>query len=155
VPAAPTVAPAGSPPIDFQVLCFHDVTNPFSRNSFVFTSLQIPGGVGMNSHPPAALCLHGISIPMIPWRIIASQNVDAPCSRKAAYDPQNVCDHGDVVLGFALQQACAAQVLGRSRPFAPVSASNAPLGRDVSPGEVLHRASATGNRCGTKGKTIP
>jgi hypothetical protein len=27
-------------------LCFHILTNPFSRNSFTFTSIQTPGGVG-------------------------------------------------------------------------------------------------------------
>ena len=127
VSAAPTVDSAVPSAIDFQVLCSHDVTNPFFQNSFVFTSIQIPGGVGMNSRPPRDSGLRGKSIPMIRRRIIATQNVDAPCARRAVYDPQNVCDRHGVVLGFALQQAArAAQVLGRSRPFAPVSASNAP-----------------------------
>ena len=32
--------------IDLQVLYFHTLTNPFPRNSFRFTSIQNPGGVG-------------------------------------------------------------------------------------------------------------
>src|SRR6202047_553526 len=27
--------------------CFHHLTNPFTRNSFIFTSIQIPRGVGV------------------------------------------------------------------------------------------------------------
>ena len=30
---------------EFATLCFHNLTNPFSRNSFLFTSIQIPRGV--------------------------------------------------------------------------------------------------------------
>ena len=32
--------------IDFYRLCFHTFTNPFSRNSSLFTSIQIPRGCG-------------------------------------------------------------------------------------------------------------
>jgi hypothetical protein len=39
-----------SPPIDFLTLCFHSLTNPFSRNSFPFKSIQNPGVWGAN-HP--------------------------------------------------------------------------------------------------------
>src|ERR1700738_4227021 len=38
----PTLATRHSP----LPLCFHILTNPFSRNSFTFTSIQNPGGVG-------------------------------------------------------------------------------------------------------------
>ncbi len=30
---------------DLFPLCFHNVMNPFSRNPFLFTSIQIPQGV--------------------------------------------------------------------------------------------------------------
>jgi hypothetical protein len=36
-------------------LCFHNLTNPFSRNSRVFTSIQNPGGVPSNSRSPRQL----------------------------------------------------------------------------------------------------
>jgi hypothetical protein len=36
------------PPSTFSsLLCFHTLTNPFSRNSFIFTSIQIPRGCGV------------------------------------------------------------------------------------------------------------
>src|SRR5882762_11727684 len=38
------VAPRQS---DLSALCFHTLTNPFSRNSFLFTSMQIPWGCGV------------------------------------------------------------------------------------------------------------
>jgi hypothetical protein len=36
--------PASPVPIDFYFHDFHTLTNPFSRNSFVYTSIQNPGG---------------------------------------------------------------------------------------------------------------
>jgi hypothetical protein len=30
--------------------CFHTLTNRFSHNSFLFTSIQIPGGVPLSTH---------------------------------------------------------------------------------------------------------
>jgi len=35
----------GSVGFDLFPLCFHNVMNPFSRNPFLFTSIQIPQGV--------------------------------------------------------------------------------------------------------------
>src|SRR5712692_864586 len=32
-------------------LCFHGLTNPFSRNPFTFTSIQNPGGCGVKGSP--------------------------------------------------------------------------------------------------------
>src|ERR1700730_4951878 len=37
--------------IDFYFHDFHTLTNPFSRNSFVYTSIQTPGGVTGGSYP--------------------------------------------------------------------------------------------------------
>jgi hypothetical protein len=38
--------PSGPPwQSNLFALCFHNLTNPFSRNSFIFTSIQIPRGV--------------------------------------------------------------------------------------------------------------
>lgn len=145
-------------PSIFKFSVFMTLQTPFP-GTLLFSHLYKSPGVWTEL---AALCLPGKSIPMIPWRIIASQNVDAPCSTKAVYDRQNVCDRHGVVLGFALQQAArAAQVLGRSRPFAPVSASNAPLEESsISRKAYLLERFCTGRapRCerrGTKGKTIP
>jgi hypothetical protein len=53
--------------IDFLSLCFHGVTNPFFRNSFLFTSIQNPRGVNP--------CLKQISdslcsvLSVSPWQI--------------------------------------------------------------------------------------
>jgi len=33
---------------NWLALCFHTLTNPFSRNPFLFTSIQIPGEVGVS-----------------------------------------------------------------------------------------------------------
>src|SRR5260370_6906060 len=41
-------------------LCFHNLTNPFSRKPFGFTSMQNPGG-GPLSRFPAVLC---VSVPL-------------------------------------------------------------------------------------------
>jgi hypothetical protein len=35
--------------IDFYRPCFHILTNPFSHNSFIFTSIQNPRGVGISA----------------------------------------------------------------------------------------------------------
>src|SRR5437868_15360123 len=35
------------PTIDFYPDCFHQLTNPSSRNSFLFSSIQNPRGVGV------------------------------------------------------------------------------------------------------------
>jgi len=43
-------ASALSPFFDFLSLCFQNLTNPFSHNHFLFTSMQNPRGVGV--HPP-------------------------------------------------------------------------------------------------------
>jgi hypothetical protein len=43
--------------VDSLILCFHGVTNPFFRNSFIFTSMQNPRGVALlewQMHPRAA-----------------------------------------------------------------------------------------------------
>src|SRR5258708_36651916 len=44
-------------------LCFHNLTNPFSRNLFIFTSIQNPGGCGgaPSISAPCPLCLCGKS----------------------------------------------------------------------------------------------
>jgi hypothetical protein len=48
----------------FFALCFHTVTNPFSRNPFRFTSIQNPGGRGSSAlylatrHSPLPLSFH-------------------------------------------------------------------------------------------------
>ena len=36
---------------DFDRLCFHNLTNPFSRNPFIFTSIQNPRGVAPSTPP--------------------------------------------------------------------------------------------------------
>jgi hypothetical protein len=45
--AHPSESPRPSRTIDFQSLSFHKLTNPFSSNSFVFSSIQIAGGVAL------------------------------------------------------------------------------------------------------------
>jgi hypothetical protein len=42
-------ASALSPFFDFLSLCFQNLTNPFSHNHFLFTSMQNPRGVGVPS----------------------------------------------------------------------------------------------------------
>jgi hypothetical protein len=44
-------------------LCFHNLTNPFSRKSLVFTSIQIPRGVWRVLFPGCALCLGAPACP--------------------------------------------------------------------------------------------
>ncbi|SRR6266404_2475178 len=59
-------------PIDLQVLSFHTLTNPFSRNPFPFSSIQNPGGWRRpaRSSTPRSLCLParqaGLSVEELP-----------------------------------------------------------------------------------------
>jgi hypothetical protein len=56
VPSVASPAPTGSGwQIQFLfALCFHNLTNPFSRNSRVFTSIQNPGGCTLKQSASAA-----------------------------------------------------------------------------------------------------
>lgn len=42
--------------VDFLTLCFHNLTNPFSRNPFPFTSMQNPGVWGRVPHFRSNVC---------------------------------------------------------------------------------------------------
>jgi hypothetical protein len=42
--------------LDFLTLCFHNLTNPFSRNPFQCTSIQNPRGVGTRLGVPPECC---------------------------------------------------------------------------------------------------
>ena len=46
---------------DFLPLCFHSLTNPSARNSFVFTSMRNPGVSPCASFPPQKIAHHKIT----------------------------------------------------------------------------------------------
>src|SRR5216684_4203768 len=45
-------------------LCFHNLTNPFSRNLFVFTSIQNSGGVGVRPRSQLPIRCASVANPM-------------------------------------------------------------------------------------------
>ena len=55
-------------PIDLQVLYFHTLTNPFSRNPFPFSSIQNPPGVGgVRLHQLCVLCASALKNCLTPF----------------------------------------------------------------------------------------
>src|SRR5258708_25491178 len=45
-------------------LCFHNLTNPFSRNLFIFTSIQNPGGAGVRPRSQLRVRCASVANPM-------------------------------------------------------------------------------------------
>jgi len=62
-------------------LCFHNLTNPCSRNCFRFTSVQIPRGVGVKKHKvPTFFSVHFVPL----WQIHLFQKLAASLSSLCA-----------------------------------------------------------------------
>jgi hypothetical protein len=93
-PSFPPQLSVFSQPFDScRPFCFHNDTNPFSRNSLVFTSMQNPRGVTLRimiftSNSPPSHGLQVLSLPHIFYPKRSREVENAPVTLLLATDPK-------------------------------------------------------------------
>jgi hypothetical protein len=74
-------------PVSFAPFCFHIVTNPSSRNSFLFTSIRIARGVGLTLRGPFVQSRNSRASYHIPATLAVSCSYTLFCATAHGYLP--------------------------------------------------------------------